>query len=337
MSVSKTYDRKGNGLLHYIAKSKTDNDVIAAHLIKAGCNVNVKNHMGDPPLAMAIVCKNVKVVKKLLEAGAVHVHFEFKNEFGPLHIATYTRCFEMVKILLKAGADVTAVDRDGYSALHVAIIGYSSEYKRFFFLMISFFISMMMLLLIQTEGHRKNNYKLVKTLIEAGSNVNAKPNEGYTPFVYAIICCLDDVVEQMLIAGAEVNARGQYGMTPLFLAVLKDNYELSRRLINAGAEVNATDLNVRTCLHYAASSLNADMVQLLLENDATVNIVDKDGISPLLCCSHCCNYNSTMLQMVPSNTKDDDDAIDDFFPGQVIIKKIMIINNILIQSLFQLD
>ncbi|XP_014215787.1 uncharacterized protein LOC106644674 [Copidosoma floridanum] len=295
VSVSKTYDRKGNGLLHYISKSKTDNDVIAAYLIAAGCDVNVKNHMGDPPLAMAIVCRNVKVAKKLLDAGALHMHTDFKNDFGPLHIATYTRCLDMVKVLLKAGASVKSVDRDGYTPLHVAIISYS-------------------------KGYRRNNFKLVKALIEAGSNVNAKPKEGYTPFVYAIICGLNDVVEQMLTAGAEVNGKGQLAMTPLFLAVLKDNVELARRLVAAGAQVNATDLNGRTCLHYAASSLNAEMVKLLLDNGATVNVFDKEDISPLLCCSHSCNVNLSDIEMRIPNGRDCDQIIEDTFPGQTAVK-----------------
>ena len=90
-----------------------------------------------------------------------------------------------------------------------------------------------------------------------------------------------EAVKQHIAAGTDVNAKDEDGYTPLHFAVVNDDKELAELLIAAGADVNAkTDMFEMTPLHHAVELGNKEIVELLIAKGADVN-AKRDGETPL--------------------------------------------------------
>ena len=118
-----------------------------------------------------------------------------------------------VKLLIEAGADLEAVDRDGYTPLHLC-------------------------------PARTTNFQIVSLLVEAGANVNAVNNYGSTALHYAYANC-DAVylVELLLAAGASVNVRNASGRTPFDTVLDWDRRRTWPLFLRAGAEIPINNTN----------------------------------------------------------------------------------------------
>lgn len=112
---------------------------------------------------------------------------------------------EIVEMLLKAGANVDARNKYGYTALIEASWG--------------------------------SHVDIVRMLLKAGAHVNAENHFGYTALIEASINGnTTDIVEMLLKAGADVNVRDITGQTALTSAIRKDHIGKIELLRQAGAE-----------------------------------------------------------------------------------------------------
>jgi cytohesin len=135
---------------------------------------------------------------------------------------------------------------------------------------------------------RDGNIEAVKQYLDAGTDVNAKDENGVTPLHQAAFYGQKEVVELLIAKGADVNAKEEDGWTPLHFAAESAPWQLTRGhkevaelLIAAGADVNARDNWGRTPLHEAAYHSNKEIVGLLIAKGADVNAKDDDGTTPL--------------------------------------------------------
>ena len=72
--------------------------------------------------------------------------------------------------------------------------------------------------------------EIVNVLLNAGANVNAKNNIGYTALEVAIRKGHTEIVNALLKAGADVNAKDSFGMTMLELAKMYGHTEVVKTL-----------------------------------------------------------------------------------------------------------
>jgi len=119
----------GDTALHLAAAGYRDK--IARTLLAAGADPNASaNHRRSAPLHYAadgyIVVpaldpkRQVKTIRLLLNAGA-DIHAQDKNGATALHRAVRTRCAAAVCCLLDAGADPTQKNVSGSTAFHLAV------------------------------------------------------------------------------------------------------------------------------------------------------------------------------------------------------------------------
>ena len=78
------------------------------NLLKRGVNVNVKDSKGSTPLMRAIANKDVKITSLLLKNGA-NVHIG-DTKFTPIEYASFVGPNEIVKLLIKFGANVNTIN-----------------------------------------------------------------------------------------------------------------------------------------------------------------------------------------------------------------------------------
>lgn len=84
------------------------------------------------------------------------------------------------------------------------------------------------------EGQKK----IAELLIEKGANVNAMTDDGLTALFAAILGPHKGIAELLISKGAEVNARGFLGMTPLNMAVDEGQKEIADLLLKHGGKTS---------------------------------------------------------------------------------------------------
>jgi uncharacterized protein len=153
---------------------------------------------------------------------------------------------EAVRALLKQGADVSAAQGDGMTALHWAA--------------------------------ERGDAALAEILLYAGANVGAVTRIGqYTPLHLASKTGSTSVVQALLKAGANASVRATTtGVTPLHLAAASGNADVVTMLLDAGADANAREAEWgQTPLIFAAAQNRAKAITVLLAHGADPKIATK--------------------------------------------------------------
>ena len=152
---------------------------------------------------------------------------------------------EAVRALLKQGADVSAAEGDGTTALHLAA--------------------------------RAGDAELVQVLVYAGANLRATTRLGaYTPLMMAAQAGHSAAVAALIAGGADVNATSTTGTTPLMFAAQSGDTRTVTMLVEGGSEVNARETAMgQTPLMFAVAYNRVDVVRLLLARGADVKATSK--------------------------------------------------------------
>lgn len=124
----------------------------------------------------------------------------------------------------------------------------------------------------------------VRTLVEAGANINIVDVMGRSPLQIAVSKGFLKITQFLLAReGIKVNARDTNGYTAMhFVANGSGSRHIIRALIGAGADLNAIDFAGRTPLHIATISNKSKTVKHLLSYDnIEIDKPDSNGKVPL--------------------------------------------------------
>ena len=168
---------------------RSDNKEIAQLLINAGAPVNPSITALWSPLTDAAFAKHFDMMKLLLQSGA---KVDTPDHRGvPLLLSTGFFDPTVTTILLDAGADTNAVDREGETAL------------------------------MKASGHGLK--ETVRVLIEHHADVNRKDLKGRTALIHAAAGHRSDAIPLLLENGADPNVRDNEGKSALDLADKSNN------------------------------------------------------------------------------------------------------------------
>jgi len=78
----------------------------------------------------------------------------------------------------------------------------------------------------------------VRTLLDAGENVNARDRHGQTALMLAAHRGDGAVVEVLIAAGAELDTAAKHNLTALMLAIVAGQEDVARLLLRAGANAD---------------------------------------------------------------------------------------------------
>ncbi|XP_074722934.1 nuclear factor NF-kappa-B p105 subunit isoform X5 [Strix uralensis] len=210
----------------------------------------VQDDNGDNVLHLAIIHLHTELVKNLLEV-IPNLNYNdiinMRNDLyqTPLHLAVITKQAEVVEDLLKAGADVSLLDRHGNSVLHLAA----------------------------TEGDDKILSLLLKHK-KITPMVNLSNGEGLSAIHMVVMANSMSCLKQLIAAGVNVNAQEQKsGRTALHLAVEQENIPLAGCLLLEGdADVDSTTYDGTTPLHIAAGRGSTKLAAVLKAAGANPHI-----------------------------------------------------------------
>jgi ankyrin repeat protein len=252
-------------------------------LLKYEANVNIiSNKEKLTPLFLAFTKDRKEIVRALLKHGA-EVNIKNSNNMTPLHKAAQNHALNSIKLLLEYGADINAEDNNKYSPLFYALLNGKDEAETVDLLLrngakINPITSTGWTpLLIATQ---KQAVKCTAVLLKNGAEVNVHTEDHYTPLLHAITKNHPQIAALLLESGAEINCKNASGNTPLHKAAQKNAIECTKLLLRYGAEVNVVNNAEETPLSYAIQGDKHTIVSLLLAHKAEIYAKDVQGNTP---------------------------------------------------------
>jgi uncharacterized protein len=256
---------------------------------------------GMTPLLYAARDGNASAARRLIEAGA-DLELGDANSIRPLLMSLLNNNLDVARLLLAKGANVNADDFWGRTPLWAAV-----EYRN-----------------LDMNNNDQDSptdngvdrapvLVMIKELIEAGANVNARTRElapvrrwlyslnevswvdftGQTPFLRAALSADTATMRLLVQHGADPNLPTLAGTTPLMAAagvnwVVAQTYTESvqarldavKLCLELGADVNATNSMGLTALLGAVNRGSNDIIELLVQRGARLDITDKEGRTP---------------------------------------------------------
>jgi len=251
---------------------------------RSDCNVNGV-FAGHTALQAASQNGHLEVLRLLLRSGA-DLELEDKDGDRAVHHAAFGDEPGVMEVIAAAGADLNARNKRRQTALHIAV----------------------------NKGH----VGVVKMLLGLACHPSLQDSEGDTPLHDAISKKRDDMLALLLDHNADimltnnngfnalhhaalrgnpsamrvllsklprpwiVDEKKDDGYTALHLASLNNHVEVAELLVHTGrANMDLQNVNLQTALHLAVERQHTSIVRLLVREGANLNITDKDGDTPL--------------------------------------------------------
>ncbi|APR98546.1 ankyrin repeat domain-containing protein [Wolbachia endosymbiont of Folsomia candida] len=316
-------DKKGKTPLHCAAKYN-NLDILNILLEEKSIDINVKDENGKTPLHYAVFHGHNEVISRLLTEEAIDINAQDNEGKAPLHHATFWEVDnEMIDILVKKGAkidiqdykdntplhyaanvgyidsvglltkrsdNVNLVNKDGDTALHIALNNKDERVPEAILenaknIDVNIKNKKGESPLLLAAGVSTTN--IVEKILAKGANIDKYCLHNAAKNVYAeeILNDIDSyediqskVVDQFISLGCEVNAKDEGGSTPLFYAVEHCNNEVAKQLVHKGADTSVRNKKGYTVFEYAVKTNSLEALSAILPHkiDECGNELDKE-------------------------------------------------------------
>ena len=233
--------------LEYLLKINKNNEIIGISIL------DIRDKFNNIPLHYAIMIKNIKAVKLLLDYGS-NPNIQDKNGNNSLHMAVFSRNLEIFKDVLKKNLNINQVNNTGESALHIAC--------------------------------NLQEIEMIKILInDSDINLNIQDNEyEFTPLHYLINLNNTKLVKLLLDKGANPNIQDKFGNSLLHYSIIEKNINAFTEIIkNKSINVNIWNIYGKIAIHIVLEKQPLNLHKYLLDLIplSNLNIQDSDGNTPL--------------------------------------------------------
>ena len=272
-------DKKGNTAL--ILAAWKGHSRIVRQLLSDGASIEARNDNGDNAFTMAASGGHAQLVRSFMTdltfgADSRDAQRGFRN-------AAYYGHTDVLMVFLDEGVDIESSDANGRTAL------------------------------MQAAAGRKPN--AVNLLLTREANVNARDNNGFTPFLHAVNSDSNKVLrvfmeERVLVKttdyeaqqgmriaarnnrrrsmkylmarGIDINSRNSVnGTSALMESARQGHKKATEMLVKARANLNLQNNRGETALMLAAANSKNNTTKVLIKAKAGMNLRDKNGITAL--------------------------------------------------------
>lgn len=185
-----------------------------------------------------------RTAELLLEMGANPNYKESTPGPYPLHLACYSRSSELVRILIKHGADVNLKDGMGSNPL-VGACQYGNE-------------------------------DIIRILLENGCDINNTDIEGLTPLGRAVFYRKPRSVEVLLEKGCDMEIADNDNQTPIFIACWDGYEEICQKLLEKGCNMEHRDKSGNTPVFGPCLYGHTEILKMLIEKGVDLNVESED-------------------------------------------------------------
>ncbi|XP_039292984.1 uncharacterized protein LOC111061653 isoform X2 [Nilaparvata lugens] len=192
----------------------------------------------------SVAIGNFSVVKRLLKHGC-QINSRGKNDWTCLMWAVKCKRLEMIDLLIKRSADISATNAEGDNAMLLAI--QSDAWHQDAFLDLCNTIS-----------------RFTTTFREVVNHANKK---GYTLLHFSVKRKWNNIVDRLIEDGADVDCIDYRGITPLMIAGYCGDISLIKRLLRSRANVLLEDKRGCTAVCYAIAFMLPKHVEISQTSD----------------------------------------------------------------------
>jgi len=200
------------------------------------------------PLLRAIALNDIPWLESEIKKGAaIDPVPGTKIDNSPLFLAISFRHFRILNILLENKANVNITGPLGETPLMLALF-------------------------------YKDSKDYIRTLLEAGADINAKSSGGTSVLMTAAEYADVEVLDMLLNKKPDVNHINEKGITALMVA--SNNADVVKRLLKAGAQLENKDVYGETAVFHAIREHRLEKLKTLIQAGARKEIANQDGLTP---------------------------------------------------------
>lgn len=208
-------------LLKYESGVDDKEESYAARLIKKEAQTNPIYSENCDNLMQVLLRYGARKAAVFLAGHTQNLNHVNQNGESALHTACYKDCPELVRVLLKSGANPNALTNESRrTPLHFAVLCNSKD-------CIEVFIE-------YNEGIEKED-----GCTRSEANFNVRDIEGDTPLSLALKEGFEELVPVLIRGKGDVNVRNGKDFTLLHQAILKEDARTAIFLLDNGADINA--------------------------------------------------------------------------------------------------
>ncbi|XP_048257878.1 uncharacterized protein LOC124126822 isoform X2 [Haliotis rufescens] len=278
VSLSNVNTRGQNGRTPVMMAASKGHQSVFELLISKDADLTLVDNNGNSLLHLACNGGNTAIVQYLVSPSNINTRGQ--NEWTPVMMAAMKRHQIVFDLLVSKNADLTLVDKDGDSLLHIAcndgdtaIVQYlvspsnintRGQYGRTPVMMAAF------------KGHQS----MFDLLVSKDADLTLMDKDGDSLLHNA---CFggNTAIVQYLVSPSNVKTRGQYGWTPVMMAAVKGHQSVFDLLVSKHADLTLADNNGDSLLHLACNGGDTAIVQYLV-SPSNINTRGQYGRTPVM-------------------------------------------------------
>ncbi|XP_067653128.1 serine/threonine-protein phosphatase 6 regulatory ankyrin repeat subunit A-like [Haliotis asinina] len=311
-------------------------------LIKKGADLSVIDKNGDNILHWACRGGNVKIVNYILMQNIVDINSKGYKEKTPVMLAASHGKSEVFDMMMKKGADLSVIDKNGDNILHWACRGGNVKIVNYILIQNTLDINSKgyedKTPVMLAASHGKN--EVFNILMKKGADLSVTDDDGHNILHCACRGGNVNIVSYILIQSSlDINSKCHDEMTPVMHAASLGKNEVFDILVKNGANLSDTDVDGSTILCLACRGGNVEIVNyILMQNIVDINRKNIDGKTPVVCAAHDGNREVfDILVKKGVNLSVTDQNGDNVLHWACRGGKIKIVNYILMQTIVDIN
>lgn len=272
--------------LHYAVENK--NAAIAEALIAKGASLNITNNISETALFSAVRNGSLELVSLLAQhMSANFINIANRQNITALLIAVELDRTEVVRILLRYGADPKVTNPQGLLAIHIALIAGNFELVKLLLksgddFNAKFPSGESLLHMAIKHGHaRCAEYILANDGSIEPEYLSIQPEASNTTLILELILKYNQVEAFNHLFATAFDTVENNSLPLMHLAIKLNSPQAVLSLIRLGFNLEEYNCKGDTPLTFAVIQNNENIVQILLTSGADVNKPAKDGSTAL--------------------------------------------------------